>query len=407
MRIAFISWEFPPETGGGGIGTYLEQAVTMITEAGHEVHVFCGSPVASFRQPIESGMIHRIHCPERFGFREKVVPFFLKAHKQNPFDVMEGTDFGADGLEVKNQIPELPYVCKLHTPSFLINELHYRKPRWPARIRMAAGALRKGQSPKITPKQVDQNDPEVQAIRRADHVAATTKTIGNWARQRLSIPEEKISTFPYPFQPRRRLLEISHFPKDPHILFIGRLEERKGVMELIEAFRNVAKNIPEARLTLIGKSMHSPDGRTSMEKYLISRLGSYADRSEFCGAMDQDAVAAALEQSAVCLFPSRWESFGLVCCEAMAAARPLIVCRGTGMAEVTGSEAAIHVSPKSVSEISEALQRLLHHPPLREKMGSAGRKRVQSSFSFTTVLPLQLDGYHSAISACGSTIRKP
>src|SRR5689334_17158524 len=123
MRVAFVSFEFPPDTRHGGIATYLDQAVRMLSQAGHDVEVFAGSRVRSGEEPSGGGIVHRIQAAEFAEFAEKVPAVVAGRHQCRPFDVVEAPEFQVEYRHLAREIPNLPLVVKLHTPTFKIRQL--------------------------------------------------------------------------------------------------------------------------------------------------------------------------------------------------------------------------------------------------------------------------------------------
>src|ERR1051326_7229566 len=96
MRIAFVSYEYPPDTADGGIATYVQQAAQMLQMRGHEVEVFAASRERT-HSCIEKGVaVHRILEHDRTAFAGKIAPVFIERHASSLFDVLEGPDFNAD-----------------------------------------------------------------------------------------------------------------------------------------------------------------------------------------------------------------------------------------------------------------------------------------------------------------------
>ena len=69
-------------------------------------------------------------------FAEAILPVFGRCHASQAFDVIEGPEYGADASAVAQVFPELPLVVRLHTPTFVINEINelYRPWYWKARF---------------------------------------------------------------------------------------------------------------------------------------------------------------------------------------------------------------------------------------------------------------------------------
>src|SRR5450432_435220 len=122
MRIAFVSYELPPDTALGGIATYVAQIADALAAAGADVEIFCGSSTRTDQTTDERGVvINRINA-DRNAFPTAIVSTFLQRHRAKPFDVLEGPDFTAEARYITRALPHLPYVVKLHTPYFFASK---------------------------------------------------------------------------------------------------------------------------------------------------------------------------------------------------------------------------------------------------------------------------------------------
>jgi len=141
--------------------------------------------------------------------------------------------------------------------------------------------------------------------------------------------------------------------RPPYVLFVGTLEPRKAVPDLVAAFDRVAAQRPELSLVLVGQPGW---GAEAVEQAV--RQARAAHRIVRTGYVPDDAVPALLRRAAVAAYPSYEEGFGLPALEALACGTPLVTTSGTTMAEVSGG-AAVLVAPGSVSELSDALAEVL------------------------------------------------
>ena len=145
MRIALVSYEYPPETGYGGIGTYVHQAAHMLAERGHEVEVFAGAKTES--RSLEDGkvLLHRALPDERKDFHKAIAPVFAQRHQAKAFDIVEGPEFRADTLEHTAAISrftdryKITYAYFLTRPSFSRGEVNLLQ-----KVRFMAGGLIRG-----------------------------------------------------------------------------------------------------------------------------------------------------------------------------------------------------------------------------------------------------------------------
>ena len=405
MRIAFISHEFPPETGGGGIGTYLDQVTGALIAAGDSVEVFAGANENSTSTRADGVVVHRLACESGAGFGTAIVDTFAAVHAHRPFDVMEGSDFEASALGVKRRFPHLPYVCKLHTPRVAIEELHYKRPTGAARLRMSLGALRRGNAPPHFNAhslwQTASAQLELAAIAEAEMIAAPSEAIAVAAERWVPGCTTRLRVFPYPYLPKREILAIPAVTNTKRVTFIGRLEERKGVLDLSAAIPWVLARQPAARFRFIGRAMPSGPNGTSMDVLLRSNLGSSAKAVEFVGVQTPASIPGWLADTDVLVAPSHWESFGLVCCEGLAAARAVIGSEAGGMAEILDhGRCGLLVPPKHPMALADAILRLLESQDERRRLGELGRQRILDHYSVAVVMPAQSNCYRDAISAC-------
>ncbi len=159
------------------------------------------------------------------------------------------------------------------------------------------------------------------------------------------------------------------------VLFVGLLRYYKGVEFLIRAMPAV-----EGRALLAGGE--STRRRGELEA-LAHALG-VAERVVFLGPQEQ-ALPALYHACDVFTLPSieRSEAFGIVQLEAMAAGRPVVSADvGTGVAWVNQHEVTgLVVPPRDAAQLAAGLNRLLADPALRQRLGAAGRQRVEQEFT--------------------------
>jgi glycosyltransferase involved in cell wall biosynthesis len=141
--------------------------------------------------------------------------------------------------------------------------------------------------------------------------------------------------------------------RPPYVVFVGTLEPRKAVPDLVAAFDRVAGAHGELSLVLAGR----PGWGTEAVERAI-RGARFGDRVIRTGYVPDEAVPALLREAAVVAYPALEEGFGLPALEALACGAPLVTTAGTAMAEVTGG-AAVLVTPGSVPELADALEEVV------------------------------------------------
>lgn len=390
MKIALVSFEYPPDTAYGGIATYASQMVEMMAKRGHYIEVFAGSKTRSFTEKVSKTIqIHRIQVKQKIDFIRAVLPIFQARHKIIQFDVLEGPEYGADAATVVQSFPDIPFVVKLHTPRELI-EIYEGQPNQIAKLRIRFGALRRGINP-------FRNLERTHTL-EADEVATPSWALGKELIHRWGLDPAKVHQYPLPFIPNPDLLKIPIKTSTYRITFVGRLDIKKGVTDLAEAIPKVLKAFPDAQFYFIGRNGISPIAGVDMKTYLYQILSPYLSNIKFTGQVPAEQIPKYLADTDICIFPSQWESFGLVCLEAMAAGRGVIGSSAGGMAEIINSDDYGRlVPPKNPEAISNAITELLQNPTLRMQLGQNARQRVLSAYNTQHIGKLQEESYIRAI----------
>ncbi len=153
-----------------------------------------------------------------------------------------------------------------------------------------------------------------------------------------------------------------------NILFVGRLEKRKGLNYLIKAYRQVKKEYPESRLIVVGPGSRP---RKKHEKQ-VRRMG--LGDVVFVGSVSYDELPRYYKTADVFCSPATGrESFGIVLLEAMALGKPVVASNIPGYASVmTHGKEGLLVPPKDVNELARALMSLMADESRRQQMGDRG-----------------------------------
>ncbi len=262
MRIAFISYEAPPDTLVGGIGTYVGQAARTLTARGHEVEVFTASPKTSGQLNEGGCLTHLLKCSQAFEDRLKFPKLageaFAKRHREKPFDVLEGPEFLAEAAAAKKLVPDIPLVVKLHMSMTLIRQLNNPPPNgWQKIKKRAKAALQPALKLKRW-KEFDYPKIELPHLLQADVIAAPCRAIAEVTAQMWRLDRQRMIEVPYPFVPSQRLLAIPIETKTGTVGFIGRLEQRKGVIDLARAIPMILQHFPGTNFIFAGQSIESP-----------------------------------------------------------------------------------------------------------------------------------------------------
>jgi glycosyltransferase involved in cell wall biosynthesis len=158
--------------------------------------------------------------------------------------------------------------------------------------------------------------------------------------------------------------------------FVGRIEQRKGILDLLAAWPQVAAAVPDAQLIIVGRGPLEED---------VHRKSDAVERAVFLGYRED--VGSVMKRCAVVAIPSHWEGFGLVAAEALAAGTPVVASNTSSLPEIVRHEReGLLVPPRDPAALAGALIRLLKDTALRTQLGLNGAERVRSMFNSTRMI---------------------
>jgi glycosyltransferase involved in cell wall biosynthesis len=159
----------------------------------------------------------------------------------------------------------------------------------------------------------------------------------------------------------------------PEVLFAGRLSPEKGILELVEAARDL-------NLVVAGDGPLRPRVPGAL------------------GFVPHGELGPLYERAAVVACPSHREGFGVVCAEAMAYGRPVVAGAVGGLLDlVVDGETGLLVPPRDVGALRGALERLLGDAELRRRLGAAARERIKERFAWPAVTDATIAAYEEAL----------
>jgi len=162
--------------------------------------------------------------------------------------------------------------------------------------------------------------------------------------------------------------------KEVKILFVGRLEPRKGVMDLLRAFQLLAKKDSRAHLTVVGW------GPSAYRVKVFVKRHKLEERVSFARQVSDKRLSSYYASADICCFPAiGGESFGVVLLEAMAMGKPLVVYANAGYRWVLRNypwkKALVPV--KDVKKLATALEILAGDEKLQRVLGKWGLAEVK------------------------------
>jgi len=167
------------------------------------------------------------------------------------------------------------------------------------------------------------------------------------------------------------------------LLFVGRLERRKGIDVLLSVLPGLIAKYPHLFVDIVGNdTIPGPDGETYRAMFEKAAAPAALNRVRFHGEVAEGRLRGFYRDCDIVTLPSRFESFGLVVLEAMIFGKPVVACRCSGMMEVAADGlTALLGTPGDASSLASGLERLIEDPALRRRFGDAGRRRYEDRFT--------------------------
>jgi glycogen synthase len=387
MRIAYFSTEYPPLVYGG-LGVYVDSISQQLSTLGHNVSVFSWgneilprheilNGVEVFREtpiPLQDGM-EIFLSPETLSWGDGI-KYLLDLFSYNQLSVAELLMEGPFDLVVAHDWLGLPGGMAAKKKGFpLIYHVH---------------GLETGRSEWPNPQLVAL---ELKGALSADLVITVSQAMLQELTL-LGVPAENVRVCYHGvdaefFDPKRvdpqRLAALRQkygFAKDDQILlFMGRLEPVKGVMQLFSALRSVKAENPRVKLLVVGKGSLVEWAREEAK-----RLDCVTLVTDFLDAEDKMHHYSLAD---LCVFPSLYEPFGIVALEAAAMGKPAVVgAAGTsGLREIVQNPASerptgVHVNARNPLDLAWGINLALADSERLAIWGRNARLRAKSEFSW-------------------------
>lgn len=375
MHIVYVSWEYPPAYGGG-IGTFVRAVGQGMAHRGHRVTVITSTdkpyPMRELDGDVEVLRIrHNSRSgPEPMGSlsswqarSDATAVILARMIDAGGVDVIEFGDYRGEGVSfLSGTCPDQRPVSlvRLHTSLVVLNKYNPSNPRY--RVL---------------------EEYENQAIHAADRVVSPSQALVREMREGVpGLGQMLIS--PHPVDLRFLDYEpATAVPERDEILYVGRLEERKGVETLARAAAGFFAKVPDTRLVMIGGDAGAGRRNPSMRQVILDLVPrTFHDRIEFAGVMPREDLILRYLQAKFCVFPSHFENFPNTCLEAMCLGRCVIGTDNSGMAEMIQSgENGLIVRAADPNELADAMHRLHAMPEdRRRRMGQAAKQRMAERY---------------------------
>ena len=367
-----------------------------LADSGHEVHIVCQA-VGGQRDFVDKGVfVHRVgRNPKRYSLLARVdysIHAWLKLReiiKRYDIEIVETTYWGAEAF-LYSLRRRTPLVVRLDvSASDILKTGTYSGIRELLSLKLLALL-------------------EDFTAKRADRVIAISSDLYDYATERLHIGSDRVDLIHHSIDTAKfRFIEAEirgrlGIPTNaPLVLFVGRLEARKGVHILCQAFAEIVRNMPATRFVLVGRDTKTAPDSDSMKSYVCREAGSegYRDNLLFIDYLSQDELIPLYSASDVFVLPSFREGFSMVVLEAMACGKPVVVTPTVAVPDLElDGKSGIMVSPGDASGLAKALMKLLSLTEEdRKQVARKNRALVESRFSIPAWVSRVVDVYQKAL----------
>ena len=211
----------------------------------------------------------------------------------------------------------------------------------------------------------------------------------------IDIPEDKIKVIPHCIDIRRiqnslkSEIDINQYfdfiqSKNPIILYVGKLEPHKGIIELVRAYEYLIDNIP---ITLILR------GDGTLKRWILKQKIKMKNRHKdskiiILPKLSSTMLFNLMNKASIFVLPSHKEMFGMVLLEAMALKKPIITTSSGGPPEIiTNHVDGILINPYDAYELSNAILTLLNNRKMRDRIGINALINAQRRFDVSKIAP--------------------
>ena len=187
------------------------------------------------------------------------------------------------------------------------------------------------------------------------------------------------------------------------VLFVGRLEHRKGIDIIFECIPYICQKYNNVIFRFCGDdSINMPNSEKTYKDYFLSKYNEFNDKVIFEGYISDDEIIDRYSNCDIFIAPSRFESFGLIFLEAMIFSKPVIGTNIGGIPEVVADGVSgILIENENSEDLKNGLIKLIENKDIRESMGKNGRRIYEEKFTAEIMANKFID-YYKNILKCGS-----
>lgn len=392
LKVAFVSALYPPRPCGG-VAIFIHSLAVELAKQGHEVTVITQADGTNpHTVDFEDGVwVHRLPSiresdssnlnampdlgvmpdmpPKQFQDAVSVLKELDRVNGHRNFDLVVGAIWDLDIAAVISS-------KRYRTAIYLVTSyklMEESKKEWSENVDFYQNHFLK------------MVNAEAWALAETDHILASTEAILADCQKAYSniIDHSKVSIIPFGL-PDKNMVSSSSEKADITILFVGRLEYRKGIDQILEIAPSIIQDHPNVSFRIVGdNTLIDSGGVNYMNKFCSEHANKdWLERVRFLGHVDEETLDMEYRDCDIFIAPSRYESFGLIYLEAMRHGKPCIGTTAGGIPEViVDGQTGLTVEPSNSNELRAAIDQLVSDRDYRLFLGRNGKMQFEQRFT--------------------------
>lgn len=371
MHICFIGQYPLKNQTAGGVGTFTQTLANALIERGFKVTILAlhhGVPeIFEDQDGVKIWWINQQQWPAFNFIRNSwlLQKKLRQVHRQNPISVIESQEAGFAFLK---PLAGVPFIIRLHGGHYFFSKTLGK--------RFSA----------FTGWQ------ERQSFKKARAYIGVSKFVLAQTAKFIQFDLQKAVVIPNPIDCER------FYPADAQklmpgtLVFAGRLVEKKGIRQLIEALPLVLEKHPNIRLLVYGGDTsidHGSSFKTMLENQMPESVRAVVS---FKGEIKNEALPALLEQAEICVYPSHLEAMPIAWLEVMAMGKAFIAGRpGPGPEVIDDGVDGLLCDPFSPTDIAKKINWMLDNPSEANQMGLKAREKILENYEISQITQQNID----------------